>query len=256
MREMSALQTLQRLLAGGVTSKRIRLAVDSLRRRLTGITDPLTEVRIYSDGPQIRADFNGATMDPLSGQLLLDFQNRARTLTFPERPAKNDEAVQKKRAEAEMWFERALAMEQAGATPPEVRAAYEKAVECDPTSTGALVNLGTLYFNQRNLAKAEDFYRRALKVDPNYALAHFNLGNLHDEKGDRDTAQHHYQRALEINPSYSDAHYNLALLYQNAGQPLKAVPHWRTYLKLDPHSSWAEIARRELEKLKEAAIVK
>jgi tetratricopeptide (TPR) repeat protein len=79
---------------------------------------------------------------------------------------------------------------------------------------------------------------------------------LHDEKGERDQAREHYERALAINPSYPDAHYNLGLLYQNTGQPMKAVHHWKAYLKLDPTSNWATIARRELERLKDAAIVK
>ncbi len=40
------------------------------------------------------------------------------------------------------------------------------------------------------------------------------------------------------------------------GQPLKAVRHWKAYLSLDPASAWAAIARRELAKIKEAAILR
>jgi Tfp pilus assembly protein PilF len=94
-----------------------------------------------------------------------------------------------------------------------------------------------------------------LEVDPEYALAHFDLANLYDERGDRDRALSHYEAALRISPNYADAHYNVALLYQGSNQPMKAVRHWRTYLKLDPHSHWANIARRELAKLREAAVV-
>ena len=42
---------------------------------------------------------------------------------------------------------------------------------------------------------------------------------------------------------------------RRADAETKAVRHWRTYLKLDPHSHWANIARRELSKLREAAVV-
>jgi len=66
--------------------------------------------------------------------------------------------------------------------------AYEKAVELDPHSAGALVNLGTIYFNARDLARAERYYRQATEVDPSYALAHFDLANLFDERGDRPKA--------------------------------------------------------------------
>jgi len=103
--------------------------------------------------------------------------------------------------------------------------------------------------------EAEKHYKKALEIDGNYALAHFNLGNLYDERGDRARALQHYLAALKINSNYADAHYNLALLYQNTRQPMKAARHWRDYLKLDGSSSWAAIARRELDKIKGQTIV-
>jgi len=113
-----------------------------------------------------------------------------------------------------------------------------------------------MYFNARRYSDAERYYNQAIDVDPEYALAHFNLGNLCDERGDRSRALQHYLRAVEIHPNYADAHYNIALLYQVTGQMLKAVRHWRHYLKIDPNSSWAVIARRELEKLKDETVVR
>jgi tetratricopeptide (TPR) repeat protein len=157
--------------------------------------------------------------------------------------------------EAEFWFQKALDLEQSGAPAEEIIWAYERASELDEQSAGALVNLGTLHFNARRWADAERYYRRALDADPNYALAHFNLGNLYDERGDRPRALNHYLAAIRLHPSYADAHYNIALLYQTSGQVMKAVRHWRIYLKLDPGSSWAIIARRELEKLRKATIL-
>ena len=123
-------------------------------------------------------------------------------------------ADQVRRAAAEHWFQRGLELEQTGAPLAEVIEAYQKAVELDPTSAGALVNLGTIQFNARNWKDAERYYLEALEADPQYALAHFDLANLYDERGDRVRALEHYQAALEISPSYADAHYNLALLYQ------------------------------------------
>ena len=103
---------------------------------------------------------------------------------------------------------------------------------------------------------AERYYTLATEADPEYALAHFDLGNLCDECGDRGRALEHYLVALRISPNYADAHYNVALLYQGARQNMKAVRHWMAYLKLDPSSEWATIARRELDKLREAAVVR
>ncbi len=176
---------------------------------------------------------------------------------FPQRSGKEVGAGEKhkSRREAELWFEKGLELEQTGAPMEQIIEAYQKAAEIDRTSAGALVNLGTVYFNARNWREAERHYRQALEVDPQYALAHFNLGNLFDERGNRAEALSHYLAALQIHPTYADAHYNVALLYQSIGQPLKAVGHWKLYLKLDPNSSWATIARRELGKLKDSTIV-
>jgi tetratricopeptide (TPR) repeat protein len=198
-------------------------------------------------------------MEAISGQLILNFDQAdiSKLLSFP-RPAEESEAARKikSRREAEHWFEQGLNLEQAGAPVEEVIAAYLKASDIDPTSAGALVNLGTIYFNARDWRLAEQYYRQAVQVDPEYALAHFNLGNLYDERGDRAGALNHYLAALRIHPRYADAHYNIALLYQALGQPLKAVRHWKAYLTLDPASAWAAIARRELAKIKEAAILR
>ena len=60
---------------------------------------------------------------------------------------------------------------------------------------------------------------------------------------------------MRLYPGYADAHYNLALLFQGSGQVMEAVRHWKTYLKLDPNSSWASIARRELDKLRRYTVV-
>ena len=113
-----------------------------------------------------------------------------------------------------------------------------------------------MHYNRRDWAEAERCYRRALEVEPGYALAYFNLGNLCDERGDAEGAQTCYEKALTLNASYADAHYNLALLCQREGLVMKAVRHWKAYLKLDPSSSWAAIARQELEKLCQAALVR
>jgi len=257
--DILALRTLMGLRENKIPTAQIRKAIDAIRTRLRAINNPLTELKIYSQGKKIQVQFEGQKMEPISGQLLLDFDQAeiVKLLSFPGKTSPETPGVkQKSRREAEHWFEKGLELEQSGAPIDQVVDAYQKAADIDPASAGALVNLGTVYFNALDLREAERHYRRALEVDPEYALAHFNLGNLFDERGDRSVALSHYQAALRIHPNYADAHYNVALLYQSTGQALKAVRHWKQYLKLDPNSSWAAIARRELAKLKESTIVR
>jgi len=257
--DILALRTLVGLRKSNVSAAQIRKAIQAVRKHLRDVENPLTELKIYSQGRRIEVQFDGQKMEPISGQLLLDFDATEinKLLSFP---GKNEGASAASRAwiarrEAEHWFEKGLDLEQSGAPIEEVIAAYLKAAEIDPSSAGALVNLGTLYFNSKDWKEAERYYRKAVEVDPEYALAHFNLGNLYDERGDRPAAVTHYLAAIRIHPRYADAHYNIALLYQALGQPLKAVRHWRAYLTMDPGSAWAAIARRELARIKETTIL-
>jgi tetratricopeptide (TPR) repeat protein len=255
-RELLALRTLIKLRANRVPPQTIRRVIQALIKKLRGVKDPLTELSLYADGKRIRVELEGRAMEAESGQLLLNFKQGELNRLLEFRAKESPRAERDLRQEAEHWFQRGLDLEAAGAPSKEVVAAYLKAVELDPHSAGALVNLGTIYFNARNFTLAERFYRQATEVDPNYALAHFDLANLFDERGDRKRALEHYLAALKIAPAYADAHYNVALLYQGDNQPMKAVSHWLAYVKLDPSSQWATIARRELNKLRDATVVR
>jgi tetratricopeptide (TPR) repeat protein len=254
-RELVALRTLIKLRRDRVPSAQIKLALAALAQKLRHIEDPLTELRLYTDGKKIHVEVEGRAMEAVSGQLLLDF-DRNELKRLVEFKAKNEsQSGQEERKEAERWFQRGLELEQAGAPVDQVIAAYETSLRLDPKSAGALVNLGTVHFNARNWAEAERCYRAALQADPGYALAHFDLANLYDERGERHKALEHYEAALLISPHYADAHYNLALLYQGSNQLMKAVHHWTRYLKLDPNSHWSTVARQELAKLRRTTIL-
>ncbi len=128
-------------------------------------------------------DIDGRAMEAESGQLLLNFDavELKRLLEFRKPEQLNTDQVL--RAAAEHWFQRGLELVQTGAPLAEVTEAYLKAVELDPTSAGALVNLGTIQFNARNWKEAERYYTEALKADPQYALAHFDLQPIYTTSG-------------------------------------------------------------------------
>jgi tetratricopeptide (TPR) repeat protein len=58
-----------------------------------------------------------------------------------------------------------------------------KAISYDSTLLKAYNLLGTLYYEQGDLDKAESCYRRTLIIKPDYAMAHFNLGTLFWARG-------------------------------------------------------------------------
>ena len=250
--DLIAIQTLIKLRENRIQARQIGRALHSLRQKLDWIKQPLSELRIVSDGRKIAVHVAGQKMEAISGQILFDFDaaELGSVASFPERKSNANRL-----RESEAWFQRGLELEETGAPVEQAVEAYEKVLELNPEAAGALVNLGTIYYRQRRFAEAETYYRDAIEADPNYPLAQFNLGNLYDEQGRLDDAFRHYRKALELNPSYADAHFNLALLSERTGDNLKAVHHWKAYLKLDSSGQWAEIARRQLERLRQATLV-
>ena len=249
--DLIAIKTIVKLREKHIQPRQIGEAVEALRNKLAGVKQPLSELRVVSNGKKIAVHLAGQKMDALSGQILFDFDAVALpgVKSFPDR-----KRSAMRTRESEVWFQKGLELEEIGAPVEQAVEAYNKVLELNPSAAGALVNLGTIYYRQRRFAQAEEFYKRAIEVDPTYPLAQFNLGNLYDEQGRVKQAQEHYKLALNLNPHYADAHFNLALLCERTGEAMKAVHHWKAYLKLDNSGQWAEIARRQLERLRQVVL--
>jgi tetratricopeptide (TPR) repeat protein len=250
--DLISIQTLIKLRENHIQPRQIGRALESLRKKLDWVKEPLAELRIVSNGKKIAVQLGGQKMEAISGQILFDFDagSLGGVKSFPERKR----SVNRMR-ESEQWFQKGLELEETGAPVAQAIEAYRKVLELNPEAAGALVNLGTIYYRQRKFADAEKFYAAAIEADPAYPLAQFNLGNLYDEQGRIPDAMDHYRKALHLNPQYADAHFNLALLCERAGESLKAVHHWKCYLKLDNSGQWAEIARRQLDRLRQVTVI-
>jgi tetratricopeptide (TPR) repeat protein len=252
--DLIALKTLQKLRENRVPPRKIGRALTALKKKLSHVERPLSELKIFSDGRTIAVQIAGQKMEALTGQLLFNFDTSGlgSLKSFSPKPS-FDRGLER---QAESYFQKGLALEETGAPIEQAIEAYKRAVELNPCAAGALVNLGTIFYRQRKYPEAEQHYEKAIEVDSNYPLAHYNLGNLYDEQGDLEQAEHHYYTALRLNPNYADAHFNLALLCERRGDFLKAVRHWKSYLRLDSTGSWANIARRQLQKLRDAAVIR
>ena len=249
--DLRTIKALNRLREHGVNAAAVRNILDSIRERLGPIDKPLANLRITRDGRRISVHIPGGAMDPRSGQMLLDFDARGvEEFRAPAGKMATAAAQAHNEQDAERWFQRGLMLEETGAPVEEAARAYRRAIEANPDAAGALVNLGTIAFRDKRLNDAELFYSRAVQADPEYALARFNLGNLHDEQGMLEEARKHYLEALRLNTHYADAIFNLALLCERNNELLRAIHYWQQYLKMDGTSSWAQAARKQLDKLK------
>lgn len=236
-RDLIGLRTIKQLLEKGMTAGRLQKAVSALKDQLSQVQTPLSQLRILSDGRDVLVEQGAARLEPVSGQFVLNFETR-----------ELDEFVRviAKERSADEWLAMALAYEANRQTKAQAIEAYDRCVDADPKNMGALLNCGTLHYEDGNFEKAADYFRRAIATDEESALAHFNLGSVLEEMGEIEEAREHLRQAVRIEPAHSDAHYNLAFVCEKLASFAEAREHWQTYVKLDPVGPWAAYARQRL----------
>ena len=217
----------------------IRAGVDAMQA-VSGMANPLIEARAARSGSQLAFRHSGAWMEPVTRQFVFDFEGKKRQLIEVE-PEKLSPAQRNSRISA--LFVEAVRCEEASKTGEAIKLYQEILEDLDPSHAPSAINLGTIFYNQRQFLKSEELYRRASEADPGYALAFFDLGNVLDELQRLDEAVDAYRTAIQLVPKYADAHYNLALAYERKNERRKALKHWMAYLKLDPIGPWANHAR-------------
>lgn len=246
--DLLQLKKLRDLRSKRVRSAVIRESLAAMQRQVSGMQNPLLEAGVFSHGTKLTFRHHGATVEPIAGQFVLDFDSPAEPKEFV--PLGKLQTVRIIEDAVEL-FTHAVALEE---VPEQQHAAidvYLRVLELDPQHAAACINLGTLYYNQQDFARAELYYRRAIEIDSRYALAYFDLGNVLDETGRLQDAVTAYLTAIEIAPAYADAHYNLALACERLKQPRKALKHWRAYVRLDSVGPWANHARAQIRKILE-----
>lgn len=234
--DLISLRTVKQLTDRRVPARRLRRAVEALEKQLAEVKAPLTELRVLSNGRNIVVDHQGARLEPLSGQLLLNFDTRElrdKVRVMPERSP-------------EEWLALALDCEGNPATLDQAIEAYRRVLQMRPHWVEPQINLGTLLYERGDREQALECYRRAVELEPQNALGHFNLGSVLDELDQAERARETLRRAVRLRPDYADAHYNLALVCEKLGAGSEARQHWRRYLELDPDSPWADYARQRL----------
>jgi tetratricopeptide (TPR) repeat protein len=234
--DLIGLRTVKQLVDEGVPANRLRRALAALREKLAQVHAPLAELRVLSDGKDVVVERDGARLEPLSGQFVLNFETRELDERVRVMAGRN----------ADEWLATALEYEAEGKNRAEAIDAYDRALCIDPQRPEVLINCGTLHYEDGNLEKASEYFRRALALDAENALAHFNLGSVMEELGELEAARQHLRQAVRLDPNYPDAHYNLAFVCEKLGAHAEARQHWEAYVRLDPAGPWCNYARQRL----------
>lgn len=243
-RDLVLLRTVQALLARRVKIGVVVAAVNALRAKLPSTIKTLAEVRILSDGDRVVVRSGDEVFEPLTGQLLLDFEVREL----------RDDVVRVLRPQLETERKK-LAMDLYAAgcdldedpsTVDEAVNLYELALRADPTLALAYTNLGNIRYRQGSEEAAVDLYHRALDLDPAQPEALYNLGFCLLHRGQAAASIAFFEGATASNPRFADAHLYLAMAHELIGDRRGARPSWRHYLDLEPVGEWADYARQHL----------
>jgi len=242
--DLLALRTAQTLLDRKVRLRDVTRAISALKRTLPKVARPLVELRIVSDGRRVVVHAPDGAFEPLTGQMLLDFnvQTLRDDVVRVLRPSAGRERA---RTAYELYLQ-ASQLDEAVATMDDAERLYRQAIELDPWLAIAYTNLGNIRFRRDDPVGAEALYRKALEVDEKQPEAQYNLGYVMLERGDADLAIPLFLGAIAADPKFSDAYFNLAMAYEQVGNPARARPYWREYIALEPVGTWTEIARRHL----------
>ncbi len=165
--DLVVLRTMRGLMKKGVPVPHIGRVLGSLRRQIGDRA--LSELTIYADGRRVVAWDGRSRWQPDSGQFLFNFEaarvvrgaRHVAALSTKRRP-KDERGSDAPTASAEEWCD--LAMELEHESPVEAQAAYRHALERDPSSVMAHINLGCLLHAAGDHVAAERHYRKALKL--------------------------------------------------------------------------------------------
>lgn len=237
-RDLVALKTIAQLTESRVPARRLHRAMLALMTQLDGVSAPLTELRIVTNGRQVAvfAPTSRAAHEPLTGQFVLNFDTQALAGKVHALSART----------AEEWFEIGLASDSNPDTWSEAAEGYARALDLAPDWLEARSNLGATLYQLGRMEEAEGHFRAALERESQSSTLHFNLGCVLDELGRFDEAVTHLKRAVDLAPAYADAHFNLALAYEKQHNRRAARSHWTHYLRLEPKGAWADYARARI----------
>ncbi|MFQ5844008.1 MAG: tetratricopeptide repeat protein [Planctomycetota bacterium] len=223
-RHLVLLRAAKDLVAARVPRRRIRSALQELRRRLPRGRS-LSGLQIAAEGERVVVHDGTKRWNPESGQLHFRFgvdDLARRAAPLARRQAREVRDAPGART-ADDWYEVACDLE--APSPEDSRRAYGRALELDPDHVPAHVNLGRLLHEGGDPRAAEAHYRAALRRWPGDATAAFNLGvALEDQRRDAD-ALAAYEQAIRADPGHADAHYNAAGLCRRLGRHPDALGH-------------------------------
>ncbi len=101
------------------------------------------------------------------------------------------------------------------------------------------------------LEEALEFFQKAAQRRPTDADTFYNLGILCYKMGKLEKAVEYFRKSIELNPRNSKAYFNLGIVFYKKGLKSEARLMFEKTSALDPGGKTGELARKNLQALKE-----
>ncbi|KAL5283551.1 TMTC4 family protein [Megaselia abdita] len=121
---------------------------------------------------------------------------------------------------------------------------YHKAIELYPNYGPALMNLGNLYRESKDLETAESLLTKSLDfLDSSQSTAWMNLGIVQAQQKRYFEAEGSYDKAISLRRNFAVCYYNLGNLYLEMKRYSKAINSWQESVAINPKQpqAWANL---------------
>lgn len=152
------------------------------------------------------------------------------------------------RSDSLIYNNRGLA-EQGLGKRDDAKKGFQKALEIDPKSFEATVNLGALLFDENNLAGAETQFQKALQLKPSDASANYNLARTWAKLGRHKDALGIYEKLLRSEKQNAELMYYAAISYEALGQKDQAANLLNNAFRLTSDEDLKKQIADELQKI-------
>ncbi len=121
-------------------------------------------------------------------------------------------------------------------------AELRKAIESDPKSPAAYLELARTYTQQRNFPDAEAVLREGLQVGPQSVKTQMALGDVLAAAGNESEAAKEYRRGFEMDRNSGVPYFKLAVLRQKQHRIKEAEALYRQWIDMRPNDAQAHVA--------------
>lgn len=110
----------------------------------------------------------------------------------------------------------------------------EKSITLDPKPS-FYSNLGNVYADLRQFAKAKATYQNALRLDPSLTAVYGNIGNMYRAQNNPEQAIFQYLKGLRIDPKNVEIHLHMASLFFDLKRYPQAIESYHKALEIAPN---------------------